>query len=215
MGSREVYLRAGLYAEGGSDYDFLSPLLNRLVPELATILLPGQNLVPECLGIDAPLPFPAKRADRIAAAIEHWEECTVFVVHSDGAGDPEKARSEQVDPGIDAARAMRPERPVAAAACIPVREIEAWMLVDPEVFRLIGGKTPPDMPAAPEHELDPKATLRRLLKQSGVRRPRADYAFFGANVRFECLRKLPAFVAFEQELRLAIEEAARHQGFQC
>ena len=89
------------------------------------------------------------------------------------------------------------------------------MLVDPEVFQRIGGKIPPDCPAAPERERDPKVTLKRLLKDSGVRRPRPNYAFFGANVRFECLRKLPAFVSFEQELKDAIMEAAKHQGFQC
>lgn len=209
-----IYLRAGLYAEGPTDYAFLPPLLDRLMDELAASLFAGQYELGECLGIDAPHGVPADRADRIAAAIdEHWERCTLFVVHSDGAGDPDKARREQVAPGIDAARARHADRLVAAAACIPVREVEAWMLVDPEVFRLIGGKMPSDCPAAPERELDPKATLRRLLKEGGVRRPRPDYAFFGANVRFERLRTLPAFVNFEQELGRAIEETAEHQGF--
>lgn len=208
-----IYLRAGLYAEGPTDCAFLPPLLDRLMDELAASSFAGQYELGDCLCIDAPHSTAADRADRIAAAIhEHWERCTVFIVHSDGAGDPDKARREQVDPGIDAARARRTDRPVAAAACIPVREIEAWMLADPEVFRQIGGKFPPGCPAAPESELDPKLTLRRLLKESGVRRPRPDYAFFGANVRFECLRTLPAFVSFEQELSHAIEETAEHQG---
>lgn len=213
MSIREIYLRAGLYAEGPTDYAFLSPLLDRLVDELAASLFAGRYELGDCLGIDAPQGAPANRAERIAAAIhEHWDRCTVFVIHSDGAGDPERARREQVTPGIDAARSRRADRPVAAAACIPVREMEAWMLADPDVFQLIGGTTP-RCPAAPEGELDPKATLRRLLGESGVRRLRPDYAIFGANVRFECLRRLPAFVAFERDLTRALAEAAEHQGF--
>lgn len=213
MAIREIYLRAGLYAEGPTDYAFLSPLLDRLMDELAASLFAGRYDLGECLGIDAPHGAPANRAERIAAAIhEHWDRCTVFVIHSDGAGDPDRARREQVTPGIDAARARRADRQIAAAACIPVREIEAWMLADPDVFQLVGGRTPPACPAEPEREIDPKLTLRRLLTESGLRRPRPDYAIFGANVRFERLRRLPAFVAFEQELIGALKEAAEHQN---
>jgi hypothetical protein len=212
--AREIYLRAGLYAEGPTDYAFLSPLLDRLMDELALSRFTGRYILGDCEGIDAPRPRPAARADRIAAAIhESWDRCTVFVIHGDGAGDPERARREQIVPGIEAARVMRADRPVAVAACIPVREIEAWMLADPDVFLLVGARTAPVCPAEPERELDPKATLRRLLRESGLRRPRPDYAIFGANVRFERLRELPAFVAFEQELIHALDEAARHQGF--
>jgi hypothetical protein len=210
-----IYLRAGLYGEGPTDDAFLRQLLDRLLDELAASLFAAQYELSGCLAMKAPRGTSANRADRIAAAIDtHWDECTLFVIHSDGGGDPDKMRREQVDPGIDAARARHADG-LVAAACIPVREIEAWMLVDPKVFQRIGGKVPPDCPATPERERDPKVTLRRLLEDSGARRQRPDYAFFGENVRFECLRKLPAFVDFEQELKDAIREAARHQGFQC
>lgn len=211
-----IYLRAGLYAEGPTDYAFLRPLLDRLMDELAASLYAGQYELGECLGIDAPSGTHADRAERVAAAIHaHRNECTVLVIHSDGAGDPERARREQVAPGMDAARARCTDRPVAAAACIPVREIEAWMLVDPDVFPLVGRSTPPTCPVEPERELDPKVTLDRLLTDSGVRRQRRDrvYGIFGVNVRLECLRRLQAFASFENELVRAIEEAAAHQGF--
>lgn len=210
-----IYLRAGLYAEGQTDYAFLRPLLDRLMDELAASLYAGQYELGECLGIDAPDRSHEKRADRIAAAIHaHRDECTILVVHSDGAGDPERARREQVAPGIDAARVRCADRPVATAACIPVREIEAWMLVDPDVFPLVGSSVPPTCPADPERELDPKVTLERLLAESGVRRRRASpvYALFGENVRLERLRELRAFERFESELVQAIEEVAGHQG---
>lgn len=211
-----IYLRAGLYAEGPTDYAFLGPLLDRLIDELAASSLAGQYEFRDCLGIDAPEHAGSGRAARIAAAVDaHWDECTLFVVHSDGAGDPERARREQIDPGIAAARTRRAGRPVTAVACVPVREIEAWMIADPSVFPLIGGTEPPVCPAEPERELDPKATLRRLLRESGVRRQRPTsrfHGFFGENVGFERLRALPAFVSFENELIRAIEETAGHQG---
>lgn len=211
-----IYLRAGLYAEGPTDYAFLRPLLDRLMDELAASSYAGQYELGECLGIDAPAGTYEDRAERIAAAIHaHRDECTVLVVHSDGAGDPERARREQVAPGIDAARARCADRPVAAAACIPVREIEAWMLVDPDVFPMVGRSTPPICPAEPARETDPKATLDHLLADSGVRRHRRGspvYALFGENVRLACLRRLQAFTSFERELVSAIEEAAEHQG---
>jgi hypothetical protein len=214
-----IYLRAGLYAEGPTDYQFLRPLLDRLMDELAASSYAGQYELGECLAIDAPAGSSyANRADRIAAAVQaHREECTLVVIHSDGAGDPERARREQVTPGIDAARVRCVDRPVALAACIPVREIEAWMLVDPDVFPLLGSSTPPAYPADPERESDPKATLDRLLADSGVRRRRhrprdRDYALFGENVQLACLRRLPAFVRFETELASAIAEVAGRQG---
>lgn len=35
-----IYLRAGLFAEGSSDYDFLLRLLNRLIEAIAAALYP-------------------------------------------------------------------------------------------------------------------------------------------------------------------------------
>lgn len=40
-----IYLRAGLYAEGPTDYDFLLPLINRLLREIAAQTFPGANEV--------------------------------------------------------------------------------------------------------------------------------------------------------------------------
>jgi hypothetical protein len=145
---------------------------------------------------------------RIAA---HWAECTLLIIHADGAGDPDEARRNCVTPGIEAARSKIPD--IVTAACIPVREIEAWMLADAEVFRtLLGGKSQPALPAEPEREADPKLTLGRILKEGGMRRePEELYRLFGEEVRFEALRTLPAFVAFESELSAAVQAVARSQ----
>ncbi len=210
-----IYIRAGLFAEGPTDYKILLPLLDRLLDQLAAQLFPGAYEVAPATGIDAPRGTEGGRADKIAAAIhETWDECTLFVIHADGAGDPAEARTNCVDPGIAAARAARPERPVVAAACVPVREIEAWMLADSEVFRsLCGSGAKLELPSDPEREMDPKRTLRRLLEQGGVRRaPERLYSFFGERVRLEALRSLPAFDAFRVELIKALGELGRTSG---
>ncbi len=98
--------------------------------------------------------------------------------------------------------------------CIPVREIEAWLLTDRDAFRaLLGSGFDAELPAEPEREIDPKATLRKLLKESGARCGlESIYALFGERVRIEALRSLPAFRAFEKELSDALELVARAQG---
>lgn len=210
-----IYLRAGLYAEGRSDYDFLLPLLDRLLDALAASLFPGACEVGPTVGIDAPPGTAPNRAERISAAIhDWWDTCTLFVVHADGAGDAARARDNDIAPGLAAARATSPERAVPAAACVPVREIEAWLLVDPAVFRaILGEAATPVCPADPEREPDPKATLRRILHEGGARRPPAPlHAFFGERVRLDALRVLPAFQAFEIELVEAIHQVARGEG---
>jgi hypothetical protein len=108
-----------------------------------------------------------------------------------------------VEPGIALARERHPE--LAAAACVPVRETEAWMLADEAVFGAL--KIEAQLPHDPEAELDPKATLKRLLA-SRPRRREEPYSFFGANVRTAALRRLSAFLSFEDELRTAILIAA-------
>jgi Domain of unknown function (DUF4276) len=206
-----IYIRAGVYAEGPTDYDFLLPLLDRLLDSLAASLFSGAYEVGSTAGIDAPRVAGGGRAERIAAAVDDWwGACTLFVIHSDGAGDPASARENCVEPGVEAARSKRAELPLLVAACIPVREIEAWMLVDPEAFRTILGEgSEQACPADPEREIDPKATLRRILKEGGVRRPPERlYAFFGERVRLDALRSLPAFQVFEREIVTALRALA-------
>ncbi|HEU4409944.1 MAG TPA: DUF4276 family protein [Polyangiaceae bacterium] len=207
-----IYLCAGLYAEGSSDYRFLSPLVSRLLDAVGARLFPSECEVAETVGIDAPW-VKSGRADRFMAAVgRDGEGCTLFVVHTDGAGDPRKARENNVVPSRQALLATGDERPVVA--CVPVHEVEAWLLTDPEAFRTaLGDSAAPALPPEPEREPDPKATLKRLLVESGMRRPPERlFALFGERVRFETLRTLPAFAAFEAEIEAAVRAVARAYG---
>ncbi|WP_437336268.1 hypothetical protein [Sorangium sp. So ce394] len=96
-----------------------------------------------------------------------------------------------------------------------MRETEAWMLVDGQVFRtLLGSGAQPALPAEPEREADPKLTLGRVMKEGGMRRrPERLYRLFGEEVSLEALRRLPAFELFEAELAEAIRAVARSQDW--
>jgi hypothetical protein len=210
-----IYLSAGLYAEGPSDYGFLLRLIDRMLETIGAAQFSGACEVATTIGIDAPEPLrTGKRAPRIAAAVAAYEgQFELLVIHADGASDPRAARRSQIDPGIAALAEAATEWPVIAVPCIPVREIEAWLLTDPGAFRqLLGSSAAPALPADPEREADPKATLTNLVKAGGAHFSGSIYPLFGEHVALTALRKLPAFCEFEADLTAAIRDVARAQG---
>lgn len=216
-----VYLRAGLYAEGSTDYAFLVPLLDRLLAELAARLLPSAHELAATAGIDAAdAPASGGRERRIAMAIARTvDECTLYVIHSDGESDPNKHRQLKIDPGVQEARAITTQ-PFAAAPCLPVRETESWLLADLLPFqRRYGHGVSLSLPTDPEKEPDPKLSARKLMKQASkaAQLPTENQLgelmpLFGANVRLDPLRRLPSFCAFEAALLAAVREVAKQQG---
>lgn len=210
-----IYLRAGLYAEGRSDYHFLMRLVPRLMESIASTLFPGNHLVEEIVPIDeSDRMRKATRADRIVAAVaEDAERIELLIIHSDGSGDPRSARINCVEPGIAAVRAIYGDNPPFAIGCVPVREIEAWMLTDAQALWTLGVRPAPALPPDPERDRDPKVTLGRILREGGVRREPEDmYALLGERIGLATLRGLAAFRAFEAELIEGVRAVARSQG---
>ena len=209
---RDLWVRAGLLAEGRTDYRFLLPLLDRLLIDLLARHFPGRHNHETPLGIGAEAAAGPRGASQIADAIaEHWDECNLFVVHSDGAGDPDRERANNITPGLLAAEEWAWEagkhEPVLVAACVPVRETEAWMLADLGAFKaLLRSYAPASLPDDPERVLDPKRELKGLLGDR--RRPLDPYDFFGVNITLDALRRLPAFLRFEAELLAAVHVLA-------
>ncbi|HEY8379184.1 MAG TPA: hypothetical protein VIK91_21975 [Nannocystis sp.] len=205
-----IYVQVGLYAEGRSDYELLLPLIERLLPEVMAQRSETYADLPEPIGIDAPGLAGKGRAGRIAAAIEHyWERCTLFVIHADAdRQDATTARVDRILPGVEEAR-RRIGKEIPFAACVPVRMLEAWMLSDANVFRELCPTETPRLPQDPEKVLYPKQKLENVLRELR-RRPRLDmYGFWGKNLDFASLRRLPAFQAFERELSAALDLLAR------
>ncbi len=202
------YVCAGLYAEGPSDYQFLLPLLDRVLLELLCRNFPAQHELADTQGLPD---IMHGRAARIAATIsKSWDSFTLFVIHSDGASDPAAVRANSVQPGIDLTRTQLQTAgrrgQLAVAVCMPIRELEAWLLADPLVFERLGIKGAV-LPNDPERVTDPKQALAALL---GRRKPPFD--FFGEQVSLDALRRLEAFRAFEAELLAALHLLAKPGG---
>ncbi len=207
------YLGLALYAEGPTDYEFLSPLLLRVCEDLA--LRSSQPVeLSEVLGLNHPAGTDdMPRAERILraaqAAAGQW---TVLFVHADGAGDADTKRREQVDPALDALLADTSSTG-RGCAVIPVRETEAWALADPTAFRppAVGdGASPSIVPSSAklvEKVEDPKKALRQAVLErhrvSGRRRRKAAgpaLADLGRKVSLVRLREVPSWKGFEAEL---------------
>ncbi len=155
------------------------------------------------------------RAEKIHRAVVNYiDYCDLFILHADGAGDPEDARRTQINPGAELARSAIPNSHFHLVACIPVREVEAWLLADPGPFeRVLGKTTPVVLPGQPDAEIDPKTFLRKVFRDGGSRIPLSEaYRSFGENVRLEKLRSLVAFRAFEDELEQALKAIGRMYG---
>lgn len=206
---KELYVCAGLFAEGPTDYRFLLPLLDRLLDDLLARHYTARYQLAPTQGIDAPATTRKQpRELRIAAAVDsYWDRCTLFVIHADGANNPTAQRANNIDPGIAAARDKRPGCPMAA--CVPVRETEAWLLSDAAVFAARLGAIPKALPPAPERVTDPKRMLDRIfVAGDSTFHPGTDYSFFGDLVDLTVLRRLESFQGFEAELLEALRELA-------
>lgn len=221
-----IYLQAGLFAEGSTDYEFLLPLLGRLLGDLSAKRYAGAIEVPDPIGIDADPSARARRRGRIADALERaWDRCHIFIIHADADGDTWAAREERINPGVEDARrkleivlsqghsAAEVPRELLAVACIPVREIEAWMLTDETALRrIVGSKAVFKLPLDPEKERYPDKVLDSIFVGLKRKRPMELYAFLGNRVSLDSLRRLTAFREFEAELSRAIEAVGRQYG---
>ncbi|MGE0452399.1 MAG: DUF4276 family protein [Vicinamibacteria bacterium] len=207
-----------LAAEGPTDYRFLQPVLYRLTEDLC--LRHGRTTIEvgPVVGLDLSRGSGGDRTGRIVAAAQMAAgSYHVLFLHTDGAGDPEAALRERVEPwrrGL-AALGRADER---AVAVVPVREMEAWALCDGNALREAFGTTLPDdqlgLPRRTsdlEGVLDPKRMLdtayERAFQPRVPKRPAvAALEAIAERVDVERLRLLPAFRTLEQDLRAALRE---------
>jgi hypothetical protein len=115
-----IYLCAGLFAEGPTDYLFLLGLLDRTIQTIAAEVLSGSFDDAPSIGIDAPKRLRERsREERVAAAIEEsWSDCTLFVVHGDGAAI--QTRRDATGPwGPRSSEGSPATTPTSAGRCAP------------------------------------------------------------------------------------------------
>lgn len=212
-------LGLALYAEGPTDYYFLRPLLMRVCEDLCLREARSNVDVSEVLALDHPPELDdARREDRIAEAarlaLGAWN---VLFIHADGASDPAKMLLEQVDPALQKLGAQYGGA-TAGVPVVPVRETEAWAIVDGDALRNVFGTKLSDakmgLPGSAreiERVLDPKQVLEnacRLATQPGRRRTPVSTSPYlsalGEQISLQKLRGLGAFKSFENDLRVAL-----------
>lgn len=213
------YLGLALYAEGKTDYYFLRPLLLRLCMD---ICLRKANrpveISEELISLDDPA--NAKGASREKRIVEAAKQARgawrIVFVHTDGAGNPARARAQLAQPAINLLRDECADDGIGVAV-IPIRETEAWALIDGEALRQVFCTTMDDAglgvpaPGVVETLLDPKSRLEEIFKATNppARSRRAGHSpwlqALGEAVSLDLLRLLPGFQALETELTQALQ----------
>lgn len=212
------YLSLALYAEGPTDYRFLSPVLQRLCQDICLEEARGHVDIPEAI-----LPLDdtedmkhAPRAERILAAARQtagaWR---ILFIHADGDKNPEKAQTERVDPALRLLQQHLPEAGTGVGVA-PVRETESWILADGNAIRSTLGTLLTDQalglpsPGRIEQEGAPKEILTRVFNtgKPGARtRGQSETMYFqalGECISLAALRQLRSFMRLEENLREAL-----------
>lgn len=212
------YLSLALYAEGPTDYRFLSPVLQRLCQDICLKEARGHVDILENIQHlhDTEDMKGARRDERILAAAQRttgaWR---ILFIHADGDKNPEKARAERVEPALQLLQQHLPEAGVAVGV-VPVRETESWILADGNAIRTALGTLLTDQalglppPGRIEQEAAPKEILTRVFntgKPGARNRRQSETMYFqaiGEEISLAALRKLRSFMRLEENLREAL-----------
>ncbi|TYK48412.1 DUF4276 family protein [Actinomadura decatromicini] len=192
----------GLVAENTTDERFLGPVVFR---QLKALTERGTRHVVDVAKTEIGECWTIKDADRVCrAVVELAEDCHLVCVHND---HNERGKAAKVVEALGERGLATPVIPL-----VPVRETEAWLLADREVWAGLRGSDPSHLPVRPrdvEKIHDPKPVLDAVRPRRG-RRSRADYFdYIGQNVDLDVLAQIPAYAAWVAET----EEALKGLGF--
>lgn len=216
------YLGLALYAEGATDYYFLSPLLQRLCEDLCLRAAGEIVEISPVLGLDdTEQTRDLNRAERIvAAAREARGAWNILFVHTDGEGDAERAYAERIEPALARVSEIFGVTQ-AGVAVIPIRETEAWAILDGDALRQVLGTSLSDQAMGlprtareAEKTRDPKALLAeafRATQPTGKRKSLGTSPHLGAlgeQVELDKLRGAESFAKLETELMAALKRLA-------
>ena len=156
-------------------------------------------------------------AGKIESALRLYP-CDLLFVHRDAESSDDDVRRHRLE---EIGRAMEGHS-IRYVPIVPVRMTEAWLLIDRAAICHSAGNpnSKADISLPPlrrlEDQPDPKALLHELLAKASELTGRRAKAFRGELTRRRCfvpeyisdfspLRQLPAFQAFEEDTRRAIE----------
>ena len=211
------YLELALFAEGATDYRFLSPILRRVTEDICCQYAKQPvDIREEVLRLKTPQKERnAGRAQRIlAAARQYYHSYVILFIHSDNNGNWKRAFKDRIEPAMLLLNQDTVTQPKKTIAVIPVRETEAWTLVDGDALRTFFGINLtnqqlgiPSKAREVEKLIDPKQVLESATaKAVGYRRGKAAafLEIISEKIELACLHEVPAFNRFENELKNAL-----------
>ncbi len=213
------YVGLALRGEGNTDYRFLEQVLIRTTEELCSSATKQVFIGESVRELRPDKNVPGNERHRTSQVVKRDtnQEFIVFI-HADGGSDWEKKYNEHVQ-ALEQELGSRPEQIVGV---VPVREMEAWTLVDGDTLRKAFKTNLKDeelglsasSPARVENISDPKKELNnayekvlgpRVIQRRGKKPTAADFLTeIGREVPLTKLRQVPSFQRFEADLRKAL-----------
>jgi hypothetical protein len=198
------YLELALFAEGPTDYRFLSPILRRVTEDICCQhAKQSVDVREEVLRLQTPQQErDASRAQRIlAAARQDCHSYVILFIHSDSDGNWERALKERIEPAMLLLNQDAVTQQKKTIAVIPVRETEAWTLVDGDALRASFGIKMtnqqlgiPSKAREVEKLIDPKLVLELALAKALGHRGKMKAAAFLEIISEKI--ELPVYVRF-------------------
>ncbi len=141
-----AYLGLALFAEGPTDHRFLRPLLRRMCENVCVNYAKTNVEIGDILDIHTPARVKDEKRDIrvLEAAKDALHAWHILFVHTDGAGNPDRALAERIEPAIRRIIDEMGGDKRRGVAVVPVRETEAWCLVDGAALRKAIGVTHKD-----------------------------------------------------------------------
>lgn len=210
------YVQTGFAGEGASDFDFLKPLVRRVVEELLLLESRYDCEIPDPVDI-RPFGRIGNQPDEVVQEVLRDFPFLDFVFyHGDAGRDPRRTYENQVH---RVKSALSTGIPVVGV--VPRHEMEAWCIADFESLCRVLGIVPERIatpsafrPSQVESIADPKAAFREFLLAVPTRTFRtevAEVSLLGAlalEVRLDVLNAVPQFNRLVQDTRDVLRELA-------
>lgn len=202
--------------EDSSEYTTY-PFLAELVPRLVTDLIISEECKPyfEINHIERGNYASGSFVEAVELLIRENTGYSIIIIHQDAEGATQDAVVKNKFDPLLASLSDRGNNDLVKV--IPVRMIEAWLCVDFEAFTevsYIKGERDetvfPNTPAGAERIHNPKAELRRYIRENSIaRRGRKIqlntlYEPLGSKISIDELKRVPAFREFREDLRNAL-----------
>ncbi len=194
----------GFCGEGVRDYGFLRPIVTKTLQKF----LPHVDIFPHDLE-----PPNGTQKEKLGWILSQGYQLTIIHLDADGR-DYEKALEER----FNMVYALDEKEAERIVPVVPVKNTDAWMLVDFDAFKKVIGTNAtksdlgfPERPHQVETLPDPKLTFENAVRdaRSGRRRklsPEKVYIPLASKIEIALLEQVPAYQVFQRRLENSLQK---------